>query len=62
MNTTINIDYLDGNFIVTVIEYDPIPFGNNKDEVIEEFTANDEIELHSILLNEGYYDKLKDNA
>ena len=61
MNTTIEIDYFDGNFIVKVIECDPLPFGNNKDEVIEAFTVNDEIELHSILLNEGYYDKLKDN-
>lgn len=61
MNKKLIIDYKNGVFTVEVIEYDSLPFGNNPEETVDKFTANDEVDLNYHLLKENIYDKLKDN-
>ena len=61
MNYGIDISYEEGVFIVSIYEKNMYPFESKEINIIERFTAKDEIELHTILLREGYYDKLKDN-
>lgn len=61
MNHGIDIFYQDGEFLVFVYEQSSLPFDSKETNLIERFTAKDEIELHTILLREGYYDKLKHN-
>ena len=61
MNHGIDIFYGNGVFVISIYEINALPFDIQGKSYIDKFVAKDEIELHTILLKEGYYDKLKDN-
>jgi len=61
MNYGIDIFYDNGEFVISIYEISALPFDVYQKSYADKFVAKDEIELHTILLREGYYDKLKDN-